>query len=281
LPQLKTMSGSYVVLHLGGFESNFPELLARIAKECVTMKSMGVNVVVVFDCKIEIDSLGETSEIKKMMLQDHFATDNGGDSISFIESGVKTAFAKVFASFITQSNGLPLIFSGRDGGIVFDDEFFNGKQAMDYDLNIPHFSLAKNFKKFNVDILHEFVDTNIIPLIIPTFSDVIGNEYICDGRLFAATIGEYVQANRLIMQTCEDLSDLNNSVIGASQFTRKLSSLKLSDDTRSQIDYCLDSIKAGVAYVHMINLAQSSIIEEVCSHASKGLLIYDDISSQI
>ncbi|MBS3971171.1 MAG: acetylglutamate kinase [Clostridia bacterium] len=258
LPYIKEFYGKTIVIKFGGHAMVNEELKQAVAKDCVLMKYVGMNPVIVHGGGPEISSLLDKLGKKSTFINGLRITD--AETMEVVEMVLVGKVNKSVVSSITRSGGKALGFSGKDGQLI---------EA------VPHMVTSKNskgetithdlgfvgeVKKINPDIIKSVIEQSYIPVVAPIGVDDNGQSYNINADYVAGEMAKALGADKMILLTdvkgiLKDRSDENSliSVLKVGEVPNLIEKGVISEGMIPKIQCCIQALKGGVKKTHIID----------------------------
>ena len=280
LPKLKVFKGEILVFHVRSEIINDDNLLSTFVRDIATLKCIGTIPIIIPDLDIEIEKYYQNTYNEKPF-DKHYCV-NTNNSADILEVIYKHNGASKISSLIKELNVMPLVISGRDLNIIFPDNILRKVDSYFFqNKNASQFLNEKEIKKYSVECLNEIIKTDIIPIIIPTCNDKLGNDYIISSGYFAMHISGYIYALKLISLYKDNLQIPTNCLYGVERFMKIIKSGSFSERTIKMLNPIIECVKNNVQSASMVDLENVSLIQELCAKNPNSLIIYDDTLQQI
>ncbi|WP_028307092.1 acetylglutamate kinase [Desulfitibacter alkalitolerans] len=258
LPYIKEFYGKTIVIKFGGHAMVNEELKQAVAKDCVLMKYVGMNPVIVHGGGPEISSLLNKLGKKSTFVNGLRITD--AETMEVVEMVLVGKVNKSVVSSITRSGGKALGFSGKDGQLI---------EA------VPHMVTSKNskgetithdlgfvgeVKKINPDIIKSVIEQSYIPVVAPIGVDDNGQSYNINADYVAGEMAKALGADKMILLTdvkgiLKDRNDENSliSVLKVGEVPNLIEKGVISEGMIPKIQCCIQALKGGVKKTHIID----------------------------
>ena len=276
LPKLKVLKDEIIVFKINYNVIEDDNLLTGLIKEIITLKCMGCITIIVPDVNDKIEEyLQQNQGINNVFDTNIFIETNGLTDVLevIIKHDIISKISKVFKEY----NIANMALSGNDMNIIFADDVVN--------YNVEDISFARksisgvNFqsqKKYSIDVLNEIIKTDIVPIVMPTFKDKNGNEYLMESGMYAMYLAKYLNALKYVVIYCDDKSIPTRCIYGVERFVKLVKSGDFKLKTLQSINATIEAVKNGVQVAHLIDIKQFSLIETLCDIEHNGLSVYDD-----
>ena len=280
LPQLRTLKDEVVIISINEEVENNEMLLKSVIKEVITLKCMGVITIIVANSNSKIEEyFNENQGVKKLFEQNIFTNSTGLTDV--LEVIVKHDSVNKISNEIKQYNVISMALSGNDMNIILSDDVLNNNVENLTFTRKSINSFQKPEKKYSIDTLNELLKTEIIPIVIPTFQDNNKNEYIMESKMFAMYLAKYLNALKYVLIYSDNKSIPTACIYGVERFTKIIKQNNFDTKTLSIFNSAIEAVKNGVQGAHIIDVNQTSLLEELCNCDAGGLFLYDDTLNQL
>jgi len=279
LPYIKEFYGKTIVIKFGGHAMINEELKQAVAKDCVLMKYVGMNPVIVHGGGPEINKLLDKLGKESTFINGLRITD--AETMEVVEMVLVGKVNKSVVGSITRSGGKALGFSGEDGKLI---------EA------IPHIVTSKNdegetithdlgyvgdVKKINPEIIKSVIEQGYIPVISPIGVDDSGQSYNINADYVAGEMAKALEADKMILLTdvkgiLRDRNDDNSliSVLCAGEVPELMEKGVISGGMIPKIQCCIQALKGGVKKTHIIDgRVPHSPLLEVFTNEGVGTMV--------
>ena len=279
LPYIKEFYGKTIVIKFGGHAMINEELKQAVAKDCVLMKYVGMNPVIVHGGGPEINRLLEKLGKKSTFVNGLRITD--AETMEVVEMVLVGKVNKSVVSSITLSGGMALGFSGEDGKLI---------EA------VPHMVTSKNnkgetvthdlgyvgdVKKINPELVKSVIEQSYIPVIAPIGVDDSGQSYNINADYVAGEMAKALGADKLILLTdvkgiLRDRDDDNSliSILKSGEVPDLIEKGVISGGMIPKIQCCIQALKGGVKKTHIIDgRVPHSPLLEVFTNEGVGTMV--------
>ena len=280
LPKIKVLKGEVLVISIGYSVIQEKEILHKVVNEIIVLKCMGVSVIVVVDADDKIFEYFQSKEKDNPFNENDCTITNGiNDDIEVL---IKHEVAKSVNDAILSNNNMSMIISGVDGNIVLPDDVFNKNISIFNQQSYTAISgLKKKTKKYSVDILNDLLNTDILPILMPTCKDAYGNTYVMNSGYFMSKLANCLNAFKMITLYKDNAQIPTSCIYGVERFIKIIKSGSFNNKTMKMMRYNIDGIKSGVQIAQIMDVENTSIIEELCNETQRSLTLYDDTLQSI
>lgn len=280
LPKIRAFKGETVVINICYELLKEKGLLGEVINEILVLKCMGVSTIIVADADEKVFEYFQNKEQENLFDEDNYVLTNGNNDV--LEVLIKHETAKYMNDIAFQRNAMSMSVSGVDMNIVFPDNVFHKNISMFDEQNcVTVNGKRKQSKKFSVEVLNEILDTDVLPILIPTCKDMHGNTYIMKSGYFMANLSSYLNASKMITLYKDNPQIPTSCIYGVERFVKIIKSGSFNAKTMKMMRYNIDGVKSGVQIAQIIDVENASIIEELCNETQKSLTLYDDTLQSI
>lgn len=278
IPNLNKCAGEILVIQVEDGIFQNPETLRFFAKDIICLKNLGINPVIIQNCKKTlIKTLKEFGQDTSQFEKGEIASSK---EMSLIEM-ISCSFSQEISSFISKEGGYAVAISGKDSKLIEAEknlEFQSDSKVMKLD--------AQNYfgkiNKLNPELIMGLEDSEMIPVISPigtsnqydqSFNGYSGS-YFIDANCLSLEIAKIIGANKLIFLN-EKTANLKNETIISSDLGAYLKQNKLKDDgIKKQLQICKDAVVNSVDSAHILNPEiRHIILLEIFTNGSSGLAL--------
>jgi len=279
LPYIKEFYGKTIVIKFGGHAMINEELKQAVAMDCVLMKYVGMNPVIVHGGGPEINRILDKLGKKSTFVNGLRVTD--AETMEVVEMVLVGKINKSVVNSITFSGGKALGFSGEDGRLI---------EA------VPHLATSKNsegetithdlgyvgdVKKINPELIKSVIEQSYIPVIAPIGVDDNGQSYNINADYVAGEIAKALGADKLILLTdvkgiLKDKDDSNSliSILKSGEVSDLIEKEVISGGMIPKIQCCIQALKGGVKKTHIIDgRVPHSPLLEVFTNEGVGTMV--------
>ena len=280
LPKIKMLKGETLLVNIRHDVIQDKELLSKVVNEIIVLKCMGVLTIIVVDADEKVFEYYQNKEKENPFADNDCASTNGINDV--VEVLIKHETTKCINDIIFQKNAMSMSVIGVDMNIILSDDVFNKNISMFDKQNCSITdSLRKKKKKDSVDVLNEILDTDILPILVPTCKDAYGNTYVMNSSYFTAKLASCLNAFKMITLYKDNSQIPTSCIYGVERFMKIIKSGSFNDKTMKMMKYSINGVKSGVQIAQMIDVANASIMEELCNETQKSLTLYDDTLQSI
>ena len=260
LPYIKKFHGKTIVIKFGGHAMENEELKQAVAKDCILMKYVGMNPVIVHgggpEINLMLDRLGkESTFIEGLRVTDE-------ETMAIVEMVLDGRVNKSIVSAINRKGGKSIGLSGKDGQLI---------EAKPYLLESKiDLGYVGKVVKINPEIIQSVIKQGYIPVIAPIGVDENGQSYNINADIVAGEIATALEAEKIILLTdvkgiLMDKADNESliSVAKVSEIPDLINKGVIAGGMIPKVQCCVQAIKGAVEKAHIIDgrIPHSSLLE--------------------
>jgi len=261
---IKKFYGKTVIIKYGGSAMKDLELKKSFVEDIVSMKLVGINVIIVHGGGPIINKMLKKLDIEPKFFNGFRITDK--ETMDVVEMVLAGKINKNIVNDI-QIQGVDAIgVCGKDGNLLeANKKIVDGKDL----------GFVGEVVNVNIEFLKGIINNSIIPVIAPIGKDTLGNTYNINADDVALAISKALNAEKLIYLTdvlgvLRDVND-NTSLITEMKVDQALTYIKEGIITNGMIPKVKSSIEAihnGVKAVHIIDgrIEHSLLLEVFTPH---------------
>lgn len=264
LPYLQRYAGSTVVIKLGGHAMGSDERMQEFARDVVLMRQVGVNPVIVHGGGPMINEMLERLDIKSEFVNGKRVTDAATmEVVEMVLSGVVNAR---IVQAIGDEGGRAVGVSGKDSGLIVCE-------AED-----PALGQVGRPSQVDPQLLHDFADKGIVPVIAPLGMGRSGETFNINGDTAAGAIAAALKADRLLLLT--DVDGVRNPAgevlteLTATQINAMIADGSIAGGMIPKTQTALSALEGGVgAAVILDGRAPNACLLELFTEHGAGSII--------
>jgi acetylglutamate kinase len=266
LPYVKEFHGRTVVIKYGGAAMRDEELREAFATDVVLLKYVGLNPVIVHGGGPDI-----TEHMEKLGMEVRFVEGLRVSDPETVQVARMVLLGKVNSDIVMRINrhGQPAVGLSGDDGSLFDVGPVE---------NSGEVGFVGRIESVDVDVVNHIAE-DYIPVIASIGADRDGNSYNVNADEAAAKLAAALAAYKAVFLTdvegwLEDREDPASRISRATvaQIEQALDSV--SGGMRPKLAACVDSIRGGVQYAHIIDGRQPhSLLLELFTDAGIGTMV--------
>ena len=280
LPYLREFAGETFVIKYGGHAMGDADLAERFARDIVLMKHVGINPVVVHGGGPQIGNMLERLKMQSSFVDGLRVTDKA--TVEIVEMVLSGSINKQIVSSINKAGGVAIGLSGKDGHMIEAQKL--RRTQKDPDSNIEKI-LDLGFVGEPVivipDILENFAESDIIPVIAPIGFGENGETYNINADTAAGAIAGALSAAKMIMLTdVAGIMTKDKELI--SELSIKEAKGLIADGTISggmipKVETCIYALENSVESIHILDgrIPHVLLVETFTEHGA-GTMMFDE-----
>ena len=264
LPFLQRYDGAIVVIKFGGHAMGNDAEMEKFARDIVLMKQVNMNPIIVHGGGPMINEMLEKQNVKSEFVNGKRVTD--AETMKIVEMVLSGSVNKRIVGAINKQGGKAVGLSGKDANLMICEKAK------------PDLGFVGEPVQINPEVLHTFLDSDLIPVIAPVGVGTDGQTYNVNGDTAAGAIAAGLDADRLLLLTdVSGVKDADGNVI------TQLTPEHVSELTASGViaggmipktQTALDAIEGGVrAVVILDGRAPHACLLELFTEHGAGSLI--------
>lgn len=268
LPYIKKFYGKTIVIKFGGHAMENEELKAAVAQDCILMKYVGMNPVIVHGGGPEIsamlDRLGKESEfINGLRVTDE-------ETMSIVEMVLVGKINKSIVSLINRKGGKSLGLSGKDGQLIEAKPYELTSKDENGEIINHDLGYVGEIVKINPELIKSVIEQSYIPVIAPIGVDENGQSYNINADFVAGEVATALGAEKIILLTdvkgilrTKGKDDSLISVVKADEISDLINDGIIAGGMIPKVQCCVQAIKGSVNKAHIIDgrIPHSSLLE--------------------
>jgi len=271
LPYIQQLSGSTIVIKLGGNAMIDEKLKQNFARDVILLKQVGIHPVVIHGGGPQI-----TDYLKKVGIESDFAAGmriTDPDSIHIIEMVLGGLVNKDLVKTITSLGGKAVGLSGKDGGLIRAKKVIGVGEFKNVD-----FKNTGTVQSIDPEVVKLLDGTSFIPIIAPIGIGDDGKTYNINADIVAGKIAHILQASKyLILTDTQGILDAEDQLIQSinTEGVRSLISRGvISKGMLPKVNSALEAVSSGVEHVQIINgTFDHSVLLELFTDEGIGTMI--------
>ena len=274
LPYIRKFFHKTVVIKYGGHAMVADDLKESFAQDIVLMKYIGINPIVVHGGGPQINEMlariGKKSDFRAGMR----VTDE--ETMDIVEMVLAGKLNKEIVTLINRQGGQAVGLSGKDGRLLEARKLqVYHYQGDNQPPELIDIGLVGEVQKVNVEILHIFEKSNLIPVIAPVGAGENGETYNINADLVAGEIAGAIQAAKLVLMTdVAGVLDASGQLISSMTVAEAADALQdgtLRGGMIPKVQCAVDAVQSGVGKVHILDgRLPHAIILEMFTDAGIG-----------
>ncbi|KAA2314516.1 acetylglutamate kinase [Pseudooceanicola sediminis] len=264
LPYLQRYEGAIVVVKFGGNAMGDDEAMSTFARDCVLMRQVGVNPVIVHGGGPMINEMLEKLAVKSEFVRGKRVTDAA--TMQVVEMVLSGQVNKRIVQALNEQGGKGVGLSGKDANMMICTQ------------TDPELGLVGTPDEIDTTILHSMFRSDIIPVIAPIGMGRNGETFNINGDTAAGAIAAALKADRLLLLT--DVAGVKNK---EGEVVTALSAQQIRDMTEDgtiaggmipKTETALAAIEGGVrAVVILDGRAPNAVLLELFTEHGAGSMI--------
>ena len=279
LPYIKKFYCKTIVIKFGGHAMINEELKQAVANDCVLMKYVGMNPVIVHGGGPEINRFLDKFGKKSTFIDGLRVTD--AETMEVVEMVLVGKINKSIVSSITRKGGKALGFSGDDGQLIKAIPRVHTSKNSQGETITHDLGYVGDVKKINPELIKSVIEQGYIPVIAPIGVDDDGQSYNINADYVAGEIAQALEADKMILLTdvkgiLKDKDDSNSliSVLKAGEVPALIEEGIISGGMIPKIECCIQALKGGVRKTHIIDgRVPHSPLLEVLTNEGVGTMV--------
>jgi acetylglutamate kinase len=278
LPYMKRFSGETFVIKFGGSAMGNEENIQRFAKDVVLLKQIGINPVIVHGGGPQIGEMLKKLNIKSSFIDGLRVTDE--NAVNIVEMVLSGSINKNIVQHINRAGGSAIGISGKDGNLIQAKKLSKVHKNSDSNIEkIFDLGFVGEPEFINPDILSNFEDTDIIPVIAPIGVGKGGETYNINADTVAGAVAAALKAAKLIILSDVDGVMLPNkelvSHLGVSTAKKLIKDGVIKDGMIPKVETCIKSLEHGVEFSHILNgSVEHILLMELFTEKGAGTMIF-------
>lgn len=271
LPYIKQFSGKTIVIKYGGHAMNNEIIKEKVISDIVLMKYVGMNPIIVHGGGPAINYWIEKNGGEPEFVNGLRVTDK--DTMDIAQMVLVGRINQEIVAMIQKKGGKAVGISGVDGGTIIAE-----KKEMIVDGEPVDLGFVGEVKSVNTDLLKQAIANDYIPVVSPIGCDEHGQVYNINADYAAGAIAASMDADKLFFLTdINGVLDDNENIISILNFDmaeRYKKTGVISGGMIPKVDCCMDAIRQGVKYVHIVNgCMDHSLLLELFTDQGIGTMV--------
>tara|TARA_B100000214_G_scaffold350301_1_gene303840 strand:+ start:264 stop:1166 length:903 start_codon:yes stop_codon:yes gene_type:complete len=271
LPYIQQLSGSTIVIKLGGNAMIDEKLKQNFARDVILLKQVGIHPVVIHGGGPQI-----TDYLKKVGIESDFADGmrvTDPESIHIIEMVLGGLVNKDLVKTITSLGGKAVGLSGKDGGLIRAKKVIGTGEFKNID-----FKNTGTVQSIDPEVVKLLDGTSFIPVIAPIGIGDDGKTYNINADIVAGKIAHILEASKyLILTDTQGILDAEDKLIqsiNAEGVRSLISRGVISKGMLPKVNSALEAVSSGVEHVQIINgTFDHSVLLELFTDEGIGTMI--------
>jgi acetylglutamate kinase len=256
LPYMRRFAGQVFVVKYGGHAMGDPDLAMRFARDVVLIKQVGIHPVVVHGGGPQIGAMLGRLKIKSAFVQGLRVTDR--ETVEIVEMVLAGSINKEIVANIGAAGGQAVGLSGKDGRLIEARKL--RRRVHDPESSIERLldlGFVGEPSRINADILRQFIDRPVIPVIAPIGLGAGGETFNINADTAAGAIAAALGASKLLLLTdVAGVLDERQRLIPTltpSKAKAMLVNGAITGGMIPKIETCLDALRQGVNAIHVLD----------------------------
>ena len=255
LPYIQRFAGKTIVVKYGGAAQVEKDLHAPFAQDIVTMKFVGINVVVVHGGGPQIGETLEKIGKGSQFIEGLRVTDE--ETVGVVEMVLAGSTNKGIVRLINRHGGMAVGLSGSDAGLTRARKHMVSRQNEKGGEEEVDIGQVGDVAEVNPAIIHHLVKGGFIPVIAPLGVGEDGTVYNINADSTAGAIAGALQAEKFILLTdVPGVLDVKGNLISTVK-RDEASALKdekvIKGGMIPKVDACLQALSSGVQKAHIVD----------------------------
>ena len=271
LPYIQQLSGSTIVIKLGGNAMIDEKLKQNFARDVILLKQVGMHPVVIHGGGPQV-----TDYLKKVGIESDFADGmriTDPESIHIIEMVLGGLVNKDLVKTITSLGGKAVGLSGKDGGLIRAKKVIGQGEFKEID-----FKNTGTVQSIDPEVVKLLDGSSFIPVIAPIGIGDDGKTYNINADIVAGKIAHILQASKyLILTDTQGILDADDKLIqsiNAEGVRSLISRGVISKGMLPKVNSALEAVSSGVEHVQIINgTFDHSVLLELFTDEGIGTMI--------
>jgi acetylglutamate kinase len=198
LPYLQRYDGATIVIKFGGNAMGDAEHLRNFARDVVLLKQCGIQPIVVHGGGPMINEMLDRLGIRSEFVEGKRVTDES--VVEVVEMILSGSVNKKIVQAINSQGGKAVGLSGKDASLMICEK---DMKTVDRDGQQVYIDLGFVGKptRINPDILNQFLETDLIPVVAPVGMGLNGETFNVNGDTAAGAIAAAMKAERFLLLT--------------------------------------------------------------------------------
>ena len=271
LPYIQQLSGSTIVIKLGGNAMIDEELKQNFARDVILLKQVGMHPVVIHGGGPQISDY-----LKKVGIESDFADGmriTDPNSIHIVEMVLGGLVNKDLVKTITSLGGKAVGLSGKDGGLIRAKKVIGKGEFKSID-----FKNTGTVQSIDPEVVKLLDGSSFIPIIAPIGIGDDGKTYNINADIVAGKIAHILEARKyMILTDTQGILDADDKLIqsiNAEGVRSLISRGVISKGMLPKVNSALEAVSSGVEHVQIINgTFDHSVLLELFTDEGIGTMI--------
>ncbi len=280
LPYMRRFAGETFVIKYGGHAMGDAELAEQFARDVVLLKHVGINPIVVHGGGPQIGKMLERLKIQSEFIDGLRVTDAA--TVEIVEMVLSGTINKQIVSWINAAGGVAVGLSGKDGKLIEARKLQRTKKDPDSNIEkVLDLGFVGEPTMIHPDILYEFAESDIIPVIAPIGIGKDGETYNINADTVAGAIAGAMSACKLIVLT--DVPGILNkdkeliSQINSAEIRELIADGTISGGMIPKVETCMYALERDTEAAHILDgrIPHVLLIETFTEHGAGTMLSKD------
>jgi acetylglutamate kinase len=281
LPYIKEFYGKTIVIKFGGHAMINEDLKQALATDCVLLKFVGMNPVIVHGGGPEISEMLNKLGKKSTFINGLRITD--AETMEVVEMVLVGKINKLIVNSINRSGGKATGFSGKDGQLIEAIPQLLTSKGSDGKLISHDLGFVGEVKKINPEVIKSVMAQGYIPVIAPVGVGEDGQSFNINADYVAGELAQALNAEKMILLTdvkgvLRDKDDDGSliSVIQVDEVDGLINQGVIAGGMIPKVECCVQAIKGGVGKAHIIDgrIPHSPLLE-MLTNQGVGTMVTD------
>jgi acetylglutamate kinase len=280
LPYIREFAGETFVIKFGGHAMGDDSLTQNFARDIVLLKHIGINPIVVHGGGPQIGQMLDRLKIQSSFVDGLRVTD--AQTVEIVEMVLCGSINKQIVTEINRAGGIAMGISGKDGNLIKARKLRRTKKDPDSNIEkILDLGFVGEPVEVNPLIFHDFLDSDIIPVIAPIGAGENGETYNINADTAAGAIAGALAAKKLLMLT-DVAGILNKDKELISQLTVSEAMDLIKDGTISggmipKVETCIEALNNDVEAAHILDgrIPHVLLVEIFTEHGASTMISRD------
>lgn len=283
LPYMRQFAKETFVVKYGGAAMGDPALARKFAEDIVMLKQVGINPIVVHGGGPQIGRMLERLKIQSSFVDGLRVTDAA--TVEIVEMVLAGSINKQIVSEINAVGGMAVGISGKDGQLIEARKLRRTKADPDSNIEkILDLGFVGEPVRIRPDILDEFADSHIIPVIAPIGIGANGETFNINADTAAGAIAAAIAATKLMVLTDvpgvlmeQDGEKKVVSELTVREAHRLMKDKVITGGMIPKVETCIHAIENDVEAAHILDgrLPHVLLIEAFTKYGA-GTMLYRD-----
>lgn len=281
LPYMRQFANETFVVKYGGHAMGDDSLSAKFAQDIVLLKQVGINPIVVHGGGPQIGRMLDRLKIQSSFVDGLRVTDAA--TVEIVEMVLAGSINKQIVQLINAAGGKAVGICGKDGNLIEARKL--RRTSRDPDSNIERIldlGFVGEPTRINPDLLMEFAESDIIPVIAPIGVGENGETFNINADTAAGALAAALASAKLMILT-DVPGVLNEKKELVSELTIREAKKLIKDGVISggmipKIETCMHAIENDCEAAHILDgrVPHVLLIEAFTRYGAGTMLLKDD-----